>query len=245
MDNAFKLPSYKDRYGRTAFNDPMFDIHLSEVREALADVDAHIESSGHEVLWYRAIQCPCRNRQTGKAKYDCGLCDGIGFQYIDPETIKVVIQGRNYRKDAKTIGFVDMGTCNITWPRGKVPGAWDKIVEKKEIAVITNEILTRGQTDTLGNSREKVRHKHLISVEICVDQDGVRYAQGINFDIKNDRYIDWTGPAPVDGKQYSLRYLAHPEYVIMSAEPMFRMEGDDILPYRSTAQRVEFINYES
>jgi hypothetical protein len=242
---VFNQPGQESDASRPKTVDPLFNLHVSESGQALAKIANHIEASGNLVTWYKAIFCPCRDAQTLHPKFDCELCDGRGIYYVDPQETRVIIQSRMVRREQKSIGVVEMGTCSITWPLGAIPGAWDKIVEHKEIAVITNEILTRGATNRLGNSLEKCRYKSVIKVEMAMDAEGVRYAEGINFKLVNDRFIAWTGPAPVDGMQYALRYQAHPEYIIMNSEPVFRMEGDDLLPYRSIAQRLEFVDRES
>lgn len=238
--------------GRTDIYDPIFEFGLIDFKsildenvydEAMNEWNQMIKNDGTLIGWEKAIRCPCKSEK-GEPEYDCDYCHGIGYQYIDAldedEEMYSIIQSRNVKATKKEFGWVDTGTCTMIWPSYKIPGIWDKIVEEQEVTIITDSLLTRGKLSRTGKSLEKVRYNKILKVEICVDDEGNRYREGADFDIFKSRYIKWRSSARIkDGVQYSLRYQARPEYIIMDAEPIFRRHTDYILPFRAIAKRFE------
>lgn len=76
------------------------------------DFDALIDNKGYDVIWERAIPCPCASRQA--AHSSCKNCQGTGWVFINPTQIKAVAQSINKDTKYKEWSMELLGTITLT-----------------------------------------------------------------------------------------------------------------------------------
>lgn len=74
--------------------------------------DVLIEQKGYDVIWERAVPCPCSERQVHKSS--CLNCAGSGWVFINPTQIKAVITSINKSTKFKEWSVEMLGTFSIT-----------------------------------------------------------------------------------------------------------------------------------
>ena len=74
--------------------------------------DVLIEQKGYDVIWERAIPCPCSERQVHKSS--CLNCAGTGWVFINPTQIKAVITSINKSTKFKEWSVEMLGTFSVT-----------------------------------------------------------------------------------------------------------------------------------
>lgn len=75
--------------------------------------DVLIEQKGYDVIYRKAIQCPCKSR-TNSSQSNCKNCGGIGFLWINPVQTKMVMQSMNVNPKYQEYGESLLGTVNIS-----------------------------------------------------------------------------------------------------------------------------------
>lgn len=143
------------------------------------------------------------------------------------ETLKALITTRDSTKDRKEAGIWETGLANCTIPSEIIPSDMDKIIVVQDRVAINNEIFTKGSSYPNSVSKERLRYRKIILVEDVRTLDDV-FTIGTDVDVdKTTGTILWSGEhVPATGVQYTVRYIAVPEYLIMKNAPRFRQDGD-------------------
>lgn len=76
------------------------------------DFDALVDNKGYDVIWERAIPCPCSKRQQPHST--CKNCQGVGWVFINPTQIKAVGQSINKDTQYKDWSMELLGTISLT-----------------------------------------------------------------------------------------------------------------------------------
>lgn len=76
------------------------------------DFDALVDNKGYDVIWERAIPCPCSARQQPLST--CKNCQGVGWVFINPTQIKAVGQSINKDTQYKEWSMELLGTISLT-----------------------------------------------------------------------------------------------------------------------------------
>lgn len=76
------------------------------------DFDALVDNKGYDVIWERAIPCPCASRNA--AHSTCKNCQGTGWVFINPKQIKAVAQSINKDTKYKDWSVELLGTISLT-----------------------------------------------------------------------------------------------------------------------------------
>lgn len=76
------------------------------------DFDAFVDNKGYDVVWERAIPCPCSKRVQHQST--CQNCAGTGWVFINPVQIKAVITSINKTTKYKEWSTELLGTMAVT-----------------------------------------------------------------------------------------------------------------------------------
>lgn len=76
------------------------------------DFSALVEQKGVDVVWERAIPCPCSKRQVHKST--CRNCRGTGWVFINPTLIKAIVSSINRDTKYKEWSTELLGTVSVT-----------------------------------------------------------------------------------------------------------------------------------
>lgn len=181
-------------------------------------------TGGVDIELYPSQLCPCFDPSRGKPKYDCDLCEFLGYIYDEPINTKALISNRSLTTDFREPGNVVTGQASAVFLTGIYVGSFYKIRVRGEKIVVNNELMIRGEKFVNGSSRERVRFQEILSVDQLRTLTRI-YVQGRDFTISADkRTIVWNegAPQPANGEQYSVRYKTFAEYLIMHYEPIVR-----------------------
>ena len=77
------------------------------------DFDVLVDNKGYDVIWERAIPCPC-SKKTAAHLSTCKNCLGSGWVFINPLQIKAVASSINKSTKFKEWGIELLGTASFT-----------------------------------------------------------------------------------------------------------------------------------
>lgn len=192
------------------------------------------------IRYWKAVQCPCMTEITGQPKINCGSCRGLGWAYseqeTDPKFQRAMVHSRRSRKNSGKGGWTTQGTASITFQPGVIPGDGDLVQVCSDREVVNNEYHTIGYKLHDGSSGETLRFRDIVCVENvfmknqATDQIFAVPSTQWEFDAQSRTIIFHGNPYP-EGTQYSLRYVAVPEYILKAetATPYLRVAHDDNL----------------
>lgn len=186
-----------------------------------ADLDSEsfdilIRQKGYWAIWEQGLFCPCINQESGQPNYNCPMCKGRGYIYINPKKTKVLVTSISGRKEQDRIGLNDQGTCYATPLSTDDLGFRDRLTFL-DFKVKYSELVTRseGTTDTANLS--------IVDILMVRDLDRI-YRRGIDFEVEEDKpNIVWKTNAIQPGTQYTIAYMAHPSYIAIN--PIHELRG--------------------
>ena len=199
----------------------------SGLRLTPEDLDGVVQAYGVSTTIRRAVACDCVDPATRNASETCGACRGWGLRYPAELGLTLPVQwvGRNAQTADERIGTVEPGDYTVTWQSDQALAPGDVFVHPTEEAVVTGELLTRGETDPVG-SAERLRYENVTAVE-RVQRGDLVFAEGVDWQL-NGQAIEWLpgGAAPASGSLYGVRYRYRAQYAIWSDPPQKRMDAD-------------------
>jgi hypothetical protein len=180
---------------------------------------AFIQGHGTACIVFPVLQCPCllADKQFSPT---CLSCHGTGRLY-PPGTAygtTLLLHQENSRRT-----FEDAGT----WTSGSIRATIlsdVRLCERDKVRLLdikdtfTDEVLTRGVDDTL-------RFQAGVELRLVADRDRV-YLPGVDYGAAPYGTIPWLpgGVAPQFMAQYSVKYDALPEFLVVNDTPRLRVE---------------------
>lgn len=232
------------------------DVNTRKTRAQFRQIEFQraILQHGYYLTWSKAVVCPCMNPETEQTRVNCSTCDGSGFYYVEPLTIRAIMSSleRNAKVFEKFGGWVE-GTSQMTTEPQYRLGYRDR-VEMQDTVMTHNELFQkgdrRGTRSKLPARMDSVRYriarvvKLVVSVgsvnrECCTegavpagvdieDDDAIiPLEEGYHFKVSADGWIEWLtrGEDLVpDGAWLSVLYEYAPVYVVISHPHATRME---------------------
>jgi hypothetical protein len=180
---------------------------------------AFIAGHGTQVLVFPVLQCPCL---TEERQFDplCPTCQGNG-RFYPPNLEYTTTLLLHHETSART--FLEPGT----WEQGMIRATvlegvslcerdlvrWLDIRE-----VFNDEVLTKGLAD-------RVRFRAGVDLLLVADRTQV-YRPGVDYVLTPPSTVTWVpgGQAPALASQYSVRYAAYPEFLVVQDSPRLRVE---------------------
>jgi hypothetical protein len=197
---------------------------------------AFIEGHGEQVLVLPVLQCPCllADRQFNP---NCETCHGTG-RFYPPGTAYPTILLMVREHSRRT--YHDPGT----WMPGTIqasilPGVRlcerDKVRRLDITETFTDEVLTRGLDDT-------VRFASGVTLDLVADRERL-YQSGVDYALSAPGTVTWLtgGQAPAFLQQYSVKYSAHPDYLVTPDNPRSRVEHHTPQAQVVTLTRLDYV----
>lgn len=209
-------------------------------------ITSFIGQFSSEIRYWKAVACPCKKPDTGQPNVSCHQCRGLGWFHLDYEKDTIYQRAQVHQRTSSKLtdagGMVAQGYSSITLQPGVIPGEGDLVQVCKDREVVNDEYHVLGSKLTDGTTAERFRFRDIVCVELVALYNALTKSIEIlpksawEF-IPEERKIRFTSER-VEGTQYSVRYLAVPEYVVRAetAKPLLRVTHDDNLPepYRYT-----------
>ena len=196
-----------------------------------------ISRIGQDVDWKKAYDCPCKDPNSGAAKYDCALCNGVGHVWDDFISCNFALSGQKTQRQWADFGAWENGDVVVTLPSNSPVydiGEFDRVMMMNSSVPFS---ITKNHDGT-----EKLPFK-VESIERVFWIDGSDdIVDGEVLAVNDDSSLTWTSEPP-DGAQYSITGRRRPEYYMYKEFPQDRahFKGAD-LPRRVVLRLFELMN---
>ena len=194
---------------------------------------------------------PC-NAETDQPDPSCTLCKGRGFLYFGPETSQLDSEVGTLTEIQKAIlGDVQSGQAAVIktlfqratnernpydvvgdWNRGgmfatvrwqNLLGYYDRLVNIDSVIVFDEHLEQPALDRVTGLPVRTVPLRYrATSVTVVIDQNGVRYHEGADFERTAAGKVIWVGAVPAPGVRYSVHYCTHPTWLVVEHPHVIR-----------------------
>ena len=103
----------------TSFRSPSVDFEVN-------DFEAAIRDKGYDVIWHKAIQCPCKSIGNDHQS-TCKNCGGSGWLFINPTKTRAIITSIDVERSYEMEGRRDLGKVMVTMSHEDKISHMDKI----------------------------------------------------------------------------------------------------------------------
>jgi len=203
------------------------DIPLDKTRAQFRpeEFDRALLQHGKEVMWRKAMLCPCVRQETNQCDVNCEDCDGSGFVYVDPLPIQAhMVAFSNKTRIYEKFGLWASGEVQVTTQAEHRLGYRDSLEMKNDVMVF-NELITKGDRHgrraRLADGIDSARYRIVTLTKALVKSaDGILPLE-VNYHLKVNEHghIEWlvAGDRVVpDGAMVSVHYDFHPTWIVTS-----------------------------
>lgn len=173
-----------------------------------------VESHGYEVIYERALMCPCKDRGSDHLT-TCRNCGGTGHLFVNPTRMKVLLTSINHDREYEEYGKQDLGMLYAT------PVALVKLTQMDRLTILDgesahSEVIYPEKDDVTGNYFSLV-HYYIKSVEwvgLFIDTDLKVQKLELNEDYtyQNNKIILDDKFNSLEDPQVSITYMHHPQF---------------------------------
>jgi hypothetical protein len=178
-----------------------------------------IQRHGVACAVFPCVQCPCL---TAEQQFDplCPACKGTG-RFYPPHTqfaTTLLLTNETSKRTYEEPGTWTAGTIRASVLPGVRLGERDKVRLVDIRDTFGDEVLTKGIDD-------EVRFTAGVRLLLVVDRE-TTYRPGQDYTLTFPNLITWVpgGNAPAFGAQYSCKYEAQPEFLVVNDSPRLRVE---------------------
>ena len=174
-----------------------------------------ISFRGIDCIWERAAVCSCINRDTGQPAFNCPICDGSGFRYLQGKKIRVAITALASDYTLDTLMLREPGTTYCTPKSDIIMGYHDRLIFPDFKCTFSEAIKWDFEED--GECLSHRTYRNVKSVIFLAD-DKYEYEHKVDFEVTEDGYhIHWinekTAPQ-IDKTNMSILYYTTPSYLV-------------------------------
>lgn len=186
-----------------------------------------VRNEGDRVQHYIGMRCPCHDEK-GSPDPNCTMHELGGWFYPEAKNIVGLVTSIASHREWIEAGVTLPGDCVFS------PLTQDTVSEGDKI--VFTWPLPFGQGDPLqrsGSDGETLYYPAAKSI-YCIDEDRVKYREGIDFKLADRKiYWQWTGKpmegiAPTIGTKYTIKYMAYLEWIAMDPPTTRTSAGKDI-----------------
>ena len=199
--------------------------------------DDAIRAHGASFIHWRAMRCPVGIVDLDDSRRpddDHSGCTN-GFMYTIAGKVTCAFTGNNNQPQMQETGILDGSSVNVTLPRFYddtglpvyiVP--FDRLYLAEESIVVVEWELTEAHA----TGRDKLR-RPAVKVQDLVDNKGIRYTEGVDFEVQQGQVVWLTQNRPQPDLQtgkgaiYAVRYLFRPYWYVKRLEHEVRVSQVD------------------
>ena len=189
--------------------------------------------------WEKASLCPCKVKRTGGADTQCPICRGNSIIWAIPIGCRVSLQSMKTNRDFAMFTAWEKGDIMVTLISDSDAydaGEFDRFT-LMDSKLRLDQVLTRGSSDT-------IKYSSVVGIDEAwgiVNGLRVDLTQGVDFTLTNNLITWLTNVLPI-GNQYSLMYVAHPQYYVYRDLVMDRPHGSRTLPRKVHLRLMELFS---
>lgn len=178
-----------------------------------------IAGHGQQCVIFPVLQCPCLTPERQFSPL-CPGCHGTG-RYYPPGSayaVRLLLVAEDSQRTFEDPGSWTAGTIRATVPVGVHLCERDKVRLLDIKATYTDEVLTKDIDDTL-------RFGAGVTLLLVADLSQT-YRFQTDYILTAPNTVTWVagGHSPAFGAQYSVKYEAFPEYLVVNDNPRLRVE---------------------
>ena len=200
--------------------------------------NSFLNKMSQSVAWQKSHDCPCKDSNSGAAKYDCGACNAVGHLWDEVVTDLVALSGQRTQRAWESFGAYETGDVVVTIPSSSEVydiGEFDRVV-------MSDSSLPFSITK-LHDSTEKVQFKNVTVSRVFWLDDSDNVVEGGLPDVGEDGTPTWASGEPPTGKQYTITGRRSPEYFMYQDFPQDRAHhGGMNLPRKVVLRSFELMN---
>lgn len=207
------------------------------------DLNQNLNDKSQQATWETASPCPCKAKRTGGADAQCPVCFGVGVIWNNATICRIALQGMKSVKEFAMLGMWEKGDIMVSLPSDSAAyecGENDRFtLDDSRLRI--SQVLTRSATVDL------LKYTSIMSIEqIWAIASGARvdFTRGIDYALVGN-VITWLAPAAVPlpvGTQYSVVYVAHPQYYVYRDLVTDRPHGSQDLPRKVHLRLMELFS---
>ncbi|AYP68582.1 hypothetical protein EalM132_00070 [Exiguobacterium phage vB_EalM-132] len=178
--------------------------------------DTLVLQKGYRVLWEQGTFCSCY-QESGQPDYNCPVCSGKGYIYVNPTEIRVLVTSINGHKEQNKLGLHEAGSAYLTPTSKDNVGYRDRFLFM-DFTMKYSEVLERGAGDT-----DRLRYE---AIDVIYSHKlGEPLLRGVHYELVNrNRAIQWKPDAPIyEGEKYGILYNTRPVYIAIN--PVHELRG--------------------
>lgn len=217
--------------------------------------DAAIQNKGYEVVFEKALSCPCKGRNNNHPLPNCKNCGGTGWVFVNPTRTRMVVQSMSLNPQFQNWGVMGAEISSITARVQDKLSYMDRVTvldarsEYSEVLYFASNEAGRLYAYTIYKPLEI----YVISLFQGVQQPLRRLEEGTDFEIEVDNRIllseEFSTYDEREDLSATIRYLHNPSYHIIemvrdtmtSKVKKGRIENDIFLPIHARAKRADVI----
>ncbi|VVB53219.1 Uncharacterised protein [uncultured archaeon] len=170
--------------------------------------DKFITERGYNVIWERAINCPCNvstKRTDDAGDLNCPLCKNKHFIWVNPTQIVAAMTALGRDSSLEPDGNYQIGSYKVTTHSRNKIGFYDRLTFLETSSPLSESVL-KGDADGTDSLRFPA-----FTVDLpIIDRAGNRYTNGTDFSLSSAGEIVWNGSShrqPPTGMAYGISYM--------------------------------------
>lgn len=179
-----------------------------------------IAKHGTQAALFRGLQCPCQS-PTRHSDPNCFACGGTGRLYVPllKGATRLLTTRETSGRSLEETGYLLTGTMRATTLPGVRLALQDLVRCLDMRDTYADEVLTRGTDDTLRFTGE-------VELEYVGDRV-TEFVAGRDYELTAPATLRWKedGYGPPVGQQYSVRYSALVDFLVVPDDPRIRVEA--------------------
>lgn len=213
------------------------------------DFEAIIAQKGKDVLYEKAIVCPCKSEKANQLS-SCLNCGGVGWIYVNPNRTRFIIHSMGNTKELKDWSETSRGMINVTASSNEQLCFMDRITVLDSRAIYTEAIAIK-EKNGMYFSRTAYPVKKMLYCAIFVTGEVAlrQLTEGVDYTIQGTLITFITTDFNfLNECSITLRYYHAPSYYLLdlNRESMETYEfttGEKLirLPISGTARRAHYV----
>lgn len=188
-----------------------------------------------DVLWRRAVACPCVAPSSGHADQNCDLCGGVGWAWDEPMPAHTGMQGMRPSMSAAMFGVWEEGDAVLTIPSDSPlykAGKYDRI-RLGDATTPFSVVITPGLNERLQGD--------IVSIDrVFWIVDDQRVEGGVP-EVDERGRMTFTDAPPPDGVSFSVSGVKRAELFLAKDIPNSRNSGVSGLPRKVAVRRYDLL----
>ena len=217
--------------------------------------DSAIEQKGYDVIYEKAVRCPCKSRNSGNQS-NCKNCGATGWVFINPSKTKMIVQAMSLNPQYKDWGLSGAEVSSVTARDIDKLSFMDRITVQNAFSELSETLhfsLTPDSTRLYSYTVYPIKGIYYVGMFESVLSPLLRLVEGTDFTVSNGNMITLSealsNRLDNDDISATIRYKHNPLYHIIEvvrdaiSSTVFSGQAESIeqLPLHARAKKADLI----